>query len=169
MIRSISLAAAAVLLTTPAFADCIGFMVHDPYARASTAMSTSGAAFMVMHNHGESDCHVTGARSDAAQRTELHTHIMDDNGVMRMVHVEEGFVIPADGELVLQRGAEHVMFMGLNAPFEPGNVFNLTFELEGGEEYTVEVPVDLERMPMQGEGHGQGHGDGHNTGHGHNN
>ncbi len=148
MLRILSLAAAAAVLTTPALA-CDGFEVRDPYARASTSMSTSGAAFMMMVNTGAADCHVTGVRSGAAQRTELHTHIQDENSVMRMVHVEEGFVVPAGGHLALQRGAEHVMFMGLTAPFEQGNTFNVTFDFADGTEYTFEVPVDLERMPGQ--------------------
>lgn len=148
MIRMFSLAAAAALLSTPALA-CEGFEIQDPYARASTSMSTSGAAFMLMVNAGPVDCHVTGVRSDAAQRTELHTHIASDDGIMRMVHVEEGFIVPAGGHLALQRGAEHVMFMGLNAPFEQGNILNVTLEFEDGSEYQFEVPVDLERMPGQ--------------------
>ena len=158
MFRTLSLTAAAALLTTPALA-CDGFEVHDAYARASTSMSTSGAAFMAMMNTGDADCHVVGARSDASQRTELHTHIQDDNGVMRMVHVEDGFVVPAGGHLMLQRGAEHVMFMGLTAPFEQGNTFNVTLDFEDGTEYTFEVPVDLERMPGQMEMPMQGHAD----------
>lgn len=117
-------------------------------------MSTSGAAFMMMVNNGDTDCHVTGVRSEAAARTELHTHIASDDGVMRMVHVEEGFIVPAGGHLALQRGAEHVMFMGLTAPFEQGNLLSVTLEFADGSEYDVEIPVDLERMPeMQMQGH----------------
>ena len=148
MFRKVSLTAAAALLASPVFA-CEGFEVQDPYARASTPMSTSGAAFMLMVNTGDADCHVIGARSDAAQRTELHTHIQDDNGVMRMVHVEEGFIVPAHGELALQRGAEHVMFMGLNAPFEQDKILQVTLDFEDGTAYTFDLPVDLERLPRQ--------------------
>jgi len=155
MIRTFTLAAAAALMVTPAIA-CEGFSVHDPYARASTRMSTSGAAFMVMVNAGDTDCHVVDVRSDVARRAELHTHIMDDNGVMRMRHVEDGFIVPAGGELHLQRGAEHVMFMGLNQAFEQGNVFGVTLVFEDGTEFSVDIPVDLERQPGQMmQGHGQ--------------
>jgi periplasmic copper chaperone A len=154
MIRTLSLAAVAATFAMPALA-CEGFSVHDPYARASTMMSVSGAAFMVMRNEGPADCHVTGVHSDASQRTELHTHIQDDNGVMRMVHVEEGFIVPAGGELHLRRGAEHVMFLGLTDPMEQGDIVTVTFEFEDGSEYSTQIPVDLERMPGQGMQHGQ--------------
>ena len=168
MIRTFSLAAAAALLALPALA-CDGFAVHDPYARTSTMMSQSGAAFMVLHNHGSTDCRVTSARSDIAQRTELHTHIADSNGVMRMVEVEDGFLIPAGGEVLLQRGGDHVMFMGLTRPMEQGTPIELTLVFEDGSESTLTVPVDNDRQPMQQPAMGghAGHGQMHGQMHGH--
>ncbi|MBN8294594.1 copper chaperone PCu(A)C [Rhodobacter sp. NTK016B] len=148
MIRILPLAATAALFAMPALA-CDGFGAHDAYARFSTSMSQSGAAFMVLHNHGTEDCHITGARSDVAQRTELHTHEIGENGVARMIHVEEGFPLPADGELVLQRGGDHVMLMGLNSPLEQGETFDLTLIFADGSESTFPVTVDNERMPGQ--------------------
>lgn len=159
MIRLLSTAAVAALFALPAFA-CDGFGVDDPYARASTAMSTSGAAFMVLHNHGSADCRVVAARTPAAQRAELHTHIADANGVMRMREVEDGFFIPAGGEVVLQRGGLHVMLMGLTGPMNQDETFPLTLIFEDGSEFELTVPVDNARMPMQGQmgGHGAMHG-----------
>ncbi|GAB4270566.1 MAG: copper chaperone PCu(A)C [Pararhodobacter sp.] len=160
MIRTPSLAAAAAAVAMPAFA-CDGFSVTDAYARSSTMMSQSGAAFMVFHNAGDADCRVVGARSDIAERTELHTHLADANGVMRMVEVEEGFVVPAAGEHALARGGDHVMFMGLNRPMEQGSTFELTLVFEDGSEFATEVTVDNERMPMQRMGQMHGHGQMH--------
>lgn len=157
------LALAAALVTLPALA-CDGFEIHDGYARASHAMAQSGAAFMVIHNHGTEDCHITGARSDVAQRVELHTHIEDDQGVMRMVEVEEGFPLPVDGEIILARGGDHVMFLGLNRPLEQGDLVEVTFVFADGAEATVEVPVDNERQPAD---HGHAHGHSHSHSHSH--
>lgn len=154
MLRTFSLAAAAALLAMPAFA-CDGFEAHDAYARSSTSMSQSGAVFMMMHNHGDTDCRLTAARSDVAQRVELHTHLADDNGVMRMVEVEEGFALPAGGEHTLARGGDHVMLMGLHDALEQGESLTLTLVFEDGSETELEVTVDNERMPMGGSmGHG---------------
>ncbi len=155
------LAAAAALFTLPALA-CDGFEIHDGYARASHAMAQSGAAFMIIHNHGTEDCHITGARSDVAQRVELHTHIEDDQGVMRMVEVEEGFPLPVDGEVIMARGGDHVMFLGLHRPLEQGDEVEVTFVFEGGAEATVTVPVDNERQPgAHDHDHGHDHGHSH--------
>jgi len=153
-------AALATLTLTPALA-CDGFEIHDGYARASGAMAQSGAAFMVIHNHGTTDCHITGARSDAAQRTELHTHQEDAQGVMRMIHVAEGFPLPADGERILARGGDHVMLMGLTRPLDDGDEVAITFIFADGSETEVMVTIDNQRQP---EAHGHGHSHGHNHG-----
>jgi copper(I)-binding protein len=72
---------------------------------------------------------------------------------MRMGEVEDGFALPADGEIVMERGGHHVMFMGLTAPFEQGDTIPLTLIFETSGEVTLDVPVDLERTPEEGHGH----------------
>ncbi|MGC9370763.1 MAG: copper chaperone PCu(A)C [Paracoccaceae bacterium] len=148
LIKTAFAAIAAVSFALPAFAGDI--MIEDAYARASTGMSKSGAAFMIIKNMGDSDDRLVSAASDVAMRVELHTHISDANGVMKMVEVEEGFAIPAGGEHALQRGGDHVMFMGLNRPLEQGDTVTVTLTFEKAGEMTVDIPVDLERQPMHG-------------------
>lgn len=151
MKRMFTLLAAAAVLAVPALADTI--VVEQPYARSSGPSAVSGAAFMVLVNIGTEDERVIAARSDVAERVELHTHLEDANGVMRMVEVEDGFVVPAGASHALQRGGDHVMLMGLRRPLEQGDTFPLTLVFESGTEVTLDVPVDLERMPMP-MGHG---------------
>jgi len=167
MSRTLSLAAAAAALSLsaplPALA-CAGFEIHDPYVRVSTMMSQSGAAFMVIHNHSDADCHIAAVRSDVAARTELHTHREDAQGVMRMIEVTEGFPLPAQGELLLERGGHHVMFLGLNQPLADGATVAVTFVFADGAEAVVDLPVDSQRQPAP---QGQGQAPGHNHMHGH--
>jgi copper(I)-binding protein len=152
-LKSSLLAAVASLALVPAaFGQQIE--IHDPYARSASPMAKSGAAFMVIRNAGDSADRLIGADSPAAQRVELHTH-REEDGVMRMIHVEEGFPLPGTGEIRMQRGGHHVMLMGLTAPFEQGATIPLTLTFEDAGEMTLDVPVDLERAP--GAGHGQGH------------
>ncbi|MCM2561501.1 copper chaperone PCu(A)C [Lutimaribacter sp. EGI FJ00015] len=151
---TILVAATAVAYAMPAFAADI--TVDDPYARASSMMSSSGAAFMIIHNTGDTDDHLVGAASDIADKVELHTHKEDDMGVMRMIHVEEGFAIPAGGTIEMVRGGHHVMFLGLKGEMAQGDMIDLTLQFEKAGDVTVEVPVDLERKPMHGQmKHGQ--------------
>jgi len=154
--------AAALSLCAPAALAHDGVHVHDAYARSSPG-AASGAAFMMIDNHGATDDRLVAARSDIAARVELHTHEQDAQGVMRMIHVEEGFVIPAGGEIALERGGKHVMFLGLTRPLETGDIVPLTLVFENEGEVTLEVVVDNAR----GTGHGHGHGHGHSHGHGH--
>lgn len=163
MKRILSLAAAAaVALAFPALAE--GITISDAYARSASPSAMTGAAFMTISNAGAEDDRLIAARSDAAERVELHTHLIDANGVARMVEVEDGFVIPAGGSHVLQRGGDHVMFLGLTAPFEEGGTVPLTLVFEKAGEIAVEVPVDMSRGPMQGMGMGMGHGAMHGNG-----
>ncbi|KPP87049.1 MAG: hypothetical protein HLUCCO07_15095 [Rhodobacteraceae bacterium HLUCCO07] len=149
--RMLGAVSAAVLSLSalPAFAD--GIEVHDAYARASSMMSSSGAAFMVIHNDGGSDDHLVDARSDVADKVELHTHREDENGVMRMIHVEEGFALPGDGMIEMKRGGNHVMFLGLREPLEQDDIIPLTLVFEKAGEVQIDVPVDLERKPRHGQ------------------
>jgi copper(I)-binding protein len=159
MNRILSLAAAAaVAFTLPAFAE--GITITDAYARSASPSAMTGAAFMTITNDGPEDDRLIAARSEAAERVELHTHLIDANGVARMVEVEDGFVIPAGGSHVLERGGDHVMFLGLTAPFEPGGTVPLTLVFEKAGEIAVELPVDMSSGPAQGMGHGVMHGHG---------
>jgi copper(I)-binding protein len=134
----------ALLLATPAVAE---IEIHDQYARSSNAMA--GAAFMMIHNNGDTDDRLLSVTSDAAARVELHTHIEDADGVMRMTHVEDGFVLPAGGEIAMKRGAEHVMFMGLVNTFEQDAIITITFQFENAGDVVVEIPVDQDRVEVE--------------------
>ena len=81
---------------------------------------------------------------------QLHTHKEDSNGVMRMIHVEEGFELPKDGTIEMKRGGHHVMFLGLNEPLKDGDTVHVILQFEKAGEVAVDIPVDLNRKPMQG-------------------
>ncbi|MGR3614603.1 MAG: copper chaperone PCu(A)C [Paracoccaceae bacterium] len=153
---SVSLALCAPVLA----GDAAKMMLDDPYARASRPGAPTGAAFLTIMNHTGEDDRLIEVRSDVAARVRLHTHREDDNGVMQMLHVEEGFAIPQDGMHALKRGGDHIMFMGLSEPFAQGDIIPVTLVFEKAGEVSVEIPVDLERKPEAGahSGHG-GHSD----------
>jgi copper(I)-binding protein len=152
-IKSTFLAAAAALtFAGAAFAeDMTKMMVMDPYARSSTMMSATGAAFMTLMNKTDQDDRLIDAKSDIAERVELHTHIEDANGVMQMREVEDGFAVPAGGMHELARGGDHIMFLGLKTGLKQGDMIPLTLVFEKAGEIVVEVPVDLERKPAHGQ------------------
>ena len=159
--KQISLA--ALIATLPSLASA-HMIVAEGYARSSNPQA--GAAFMVITNHSPIDDRVVAVTSDAAQRVELHTHIEDTNGVMRMVEVEDGFPIAASDSIELTRGGAHVMFMGIDGPWEDGQEITFTLEFEHADPVTVTFPVDNQRGHGGQGGHG-GHGE-HSSHGGHN-
>lgn len=164
-LKLISVAVLAATLSTAAFAGDMAFKVTDSYARSASVNAKTGAAFITLMNMTDADDRLIGVASPAAKRVELHTHLEND-GVMRMVHVEEGFPVAAGEMIEMQRGGNHVMFMGLNGGFEQGEMVPVTLTFEKAGDMEVMVPVDLERKPEHGAGHGAGHGTGHGAGHG---
>ena len=50
---------------------------------------------------------------------------------------------------MLERGGLHVMFMGLNGPFEEGAAVDVTLVFENAGEIDVAIPVDLRRGPAE--------------------
>ena len=143
-----AVAAATIAFALPAFAGDI--MVKDPYARSASPTAKTGAAFMMLMNHGAEDDQLIEARSDIAKRVELHTHVEGDDGVMKMMEVEEGFTIPAGGSHMLMRGGDHVMFMGLNQSLAHGDTVDVILVFEKAGEVAVSIPVDLERKAKHG-------------------
>lgn len=145
--RSLLAAIAATLaLAAPALSQDHpeGIHVHDAYARLGPA---SGAVFFFIHNNSDTDIRLTGARTDLAKKAELHTHIEDADGVMKMTEIEGGVPLPSGEMHAFERGGDHVMLMGLTRDLKDGDIIPLTLIFEGGAELALEVPVDNEHMP----------------------
>ncbi|WP_349593773.1 copper chaperone PCu(A)C [Thalassospira sp. NFXS8] len=128
---------AGIAVALPAFAGDI--TISDAWAKESIGRVPNGAAFFVIHNDGGAD-KIVGATSDLADRTELHTHIMENN-VMKMRRVEGGVDVPANGELAFKPGSYHVMMLDLHEPLKAGQHVALTLQFEKAGEVPVEVAV----------------------------
>ena len=120
-------------------------MISDAYARSSGPLAKAGAAYMKIVNHSNESDRLISVYSNIAKKTELHKHIMRENGIMKMVRIEDGIKIDAMQEHTLIRGGEHIMFMGLNEPFENGKIIPVILQFENSGEVTVEVVVDQKR------------------------
>lgn len=135
-----ALAALACALAIPAFAHD-GVHVDGAYARVMPGAKT-GAVFMAIENHATSEEKLLAITTDAAERAELHTHKTGEDGVMQMLKIEDGIVIPAGQIHELARGGDHVMLMGLTRDLKDGDTIAMTLTFEHAGEMTVEVPVD---------------------------
>lgn len=151
---SIIIAGAILLSPAPVWAEqAAPIMIHDAYARAASPAAKAGAIFMELMNKTDQPDRLIAAQTAVARRVELHTHLEDDAGVMRMREDKDGFEIPAQGMHRLARGGDHVMLMGLTGPLDHGDVIEVTLIFENAGDITWQVPVDLERKGGH-EGHG---------------
>ncbi|KEO54622.1 hypothetical protein SMB34_20755 [Thalassospira permensis NBRC 106175] len=121
--------------------------VRDAWAKASLGKVPNGAAFLTVENTGMAD-RIVGVKSDLADKTELHTHIMENN-VMKMRPVEGGIDVPMHGEVLFKPGSYHVMLIGLHKPLVEGEKIDvtLTFEKAGDVPVTIDVMDTMSKGP----------------------
>ncbi|MBS9402943.1 copper chaperone PCu(A)C [Halomonas sp. TRM85114] len=128
--------------------------VENAQVRAVPPVSTTSAAFMVLHNAGDEDVEIVAASSPAAEVLELHEHQHAD-GVMQMRHVSE-VSIPAGGSTELAPGGLHLMLINLTQSLDEGERVAITLEFANGETLSFEAPV-LPVNTRQQASHGKAH------------
>ena len=86
---------------------------------------------------------LVAARADFAEAIEFHTHEMGEDGRMAMRQVD-GFLVPANGEHVLQRGGDHLMLFGVDrSALVPGAELSVTITVRLPDESTEEIILPL--------------------------
>ena len=144
------IAAAAALASALLFAQAASaheFKLGDltighPWSRATLPGAKVAAGYLTVKNTGSTPDRLVSVTADIAGKGEIHEMTVKD-GVMNMRPLAGGIEIPAGGEVKLEPGSYHVMFMGLKAPAVEGVKFpgTLTFEKAG----TVEVEFAVEK------------------------
>lgn len=140
--RFLTLSISLLCVACPALAgDYMQGSIHiiEPWSRPLPAVSTNGAAYVTLMNMGDAPDKLVSASTPAAERAELHTHIME-GGLMKMRHVES-IEIPAGGRIALEPGGLHIMLFGLSEPLTEGRSYPLTLGFERAGEVEVEVMV----------------------------
>jgi copper(I)-binding protein len=125
-------------------------VVSDVWSRTTPEGSEdTGIAYMVIANEGTTLDRLIAAKTPRAAAVELHQHVEDANGMMRMKMVDGGSIdIPVGESVLLEPGGLHVMLIELDSPLEADTSFPLTLKFESGLELTTEVQVmDFEPEP----------------------
>ncbi|MGE5147680.1 MAG: copper chaperone PCu(A)C [Candidatus Eiseniibacteriota bacterium] len=142
------------LLTAPAFAgDTKVGTIEIEHAWARASAMANGAVYMELENKGGAPDKLVAASTPAANKAELHTHLMD-NGIARMRPVEAIEVMPGS-PTVLRPGGMHVMLLGLKAPLKVGDSITVTLTFEKAGKVDVTVPVQRSAGGAEGMGHDQ--------------
>ena len=92
-------------------------------------------------NDGEDGDQLVSVTADFAERTEIHSMIMTDDGIMQMRPHDGPLVVPAGGDVLLEPGGLHIMFMGLRESLKDGDNHAVVLEFETAGEVVVEFTV----------------------------
>ena len=111
--------------------------VTHAWAPATPPGATVGAAYMSIAS-GEADT-LVGVSSSIAENVELHrTSYEDDVAQMRKV---DSVIVSPKAPLVLESGGLHMMLMGLTAPLQAGQSFEVVLSFQQAGDVTTEVQV----------------------------
>lgn len=152
-ITLIAVAALALMGSAPALAeqDSGSIVITRAWSRATPKGAKVAAGYVTIENHGSRPDRLLAASSAAAAKVEIHQMTTQD-GVMMMRPVDGGLLIPPDQTVTLAPGGDHIMFIGLTAPFEEGQRIpvSLNFERSGKIDVTFEVgPVGATSPRLQ--------------------
>tara|TARA_R110002020_G_scaffold194317_5_gene395036 strand:- start:2192 stop:2692 length:501 start_codon:yes stop_codon:yes gene_type:complete len=146
MTRIALLLSAAIIGLTSAAASAHDFKlgsleIKHPYARATPPNAPVSGGYMTIRNTGtEADRLLTGEAA-FAERVEVHEMAMEGD-VMKMRQLADGLEIPAGGEVVLKPGGLHVMFIGIDNQFKPGETRKATIVFEKAGAIELEFQVE---------------------------
>lgn len=99
--------------------------VASPWARATAPGQANGAVYAELIDRDGSGDRLLSATAALAARVELHTHLRDGDGVMRMRPVE-AIPVPPGGRAGLVPGGLHIMLLDLASPLREGSELPLT-------------------------------------------
>lgn len=130
----------AVLLAGLAPAALAGPLeITDAWMNQPPPGQAGAALYMKLHNGGEQELVVVGARVDSAQSAAIHGHTHAD-GMMRM-HAVPRLVIAPQASVMLEPGGYHLMVGGLRTAPARGAQLPFCLRLEDGAEQCAEARV----------------------------
>ncbi|WP_406159639.1 copper chaperone PCu(A)C [Streptomyces sp. NBC_01005] len=139
MNRRTALAGVIVLTTGLTLAGCSS-SDGEPELKVTGAfmpqpVSDMAAGFLVVKNSGGASDRLTSVTSSISDNVTIHE---TKNQTMRMV---TSFDVPAGGELDLERGGNHIMFMKLKQQPKQGDKVSVQLHFEKADPIEVDLPV----------------------------
>lgn len=129
--------------------------IDGTWARPSIGKAGNSAAYMTITNSGDASDTLIAVTTPHAGKTELHTHIRD-NDIMRMREVKGGIPVPANGKVELKPGGYHVMLMKLKEPIKKGTMIPLTLTFKNAGDVTVHANIQMSQGMKGHMDHGKG-------------
>ena len=114
--------------------------VTSPWTRATPGGAKIAGGYLKITNNGTAADRFVGAKSDTADRVEIHEMSMSD-GVMKMRPLPNGLEIKPGETVELKSGGYHLMFMDLKQPLKQGDTLKATLQFEKAG--TLDVDFDV--------------------------
>lgn len=124
----------------PAFPATASVIAEDFWARESLPGVEAGVAYGRIINTGHSAVRLVGAQSPVSGRVELHTHIHDEGGILRMRKVED-FIIEPGQTFYLKPAGDHLMLYERAHDLKADEVHPITLNFEGGQSLVTSFKV----------------------------
>lgn len=128
----------------------------EPWVRMVPAMAPVTSAYVTLSNSTDRDIQIIASSSPVGQMTELHGHLEDEDGVMRMREVES-ITIPAKGQVRLEPGGLHIMMFDLVGQLTEGGKVPVRLQLEGMSDIKFHAEVQRAEVRASGGGHHHHH------------
>lgn len=126
-------------------------VITNVRAGATVPKAPVAGGYMVIKNNGRTSDFLVDGQAAFAGDVQIHEMTMQGD-VMKMRELADGLEIPAGGEVMLQPGGYHVMFMKLSEPLKAGENRKaiLTFKNAGSVEveFGVKNRKDLKSHSM---------------------
>ncbi|MET9292210.1 copper chaperone PCu(A)C [Streptomyces sp. NPDC003077] len=140
MNRRTALLAAALTLTTGLALTACGSSDSAPKLQVDDAympqpISSMAAGFMTVKNTGDTADKLTSVTSDLSDDVTIHETV--GNKMQEVKSLD----IPANGELKLASGGNHLMFMGLKKKPAEGDKVTVELHFATSKPVKVEIPV----------------------------
>lgn len=139
LLRQLTLAA-CLIMPLSAWAEIV---VSDAWVKPTIPGTENGAGYFVIENQGESAVTLRGVTTDVARASEIHQHVMKDDGMMRMRRVPE-LIIPAGEQVIFQPASYHIMFFGVKNPFRVGD--SVAFQLQFTDAEALDVVAEVKPL-----------------------
>ncbi|MEM6603135.1 MAG: copper chaperone PCu(A)C [Pseudomonadota bacterium] len=115
-------------------------VLSHAFMRPAAKAGTPTSAYIQIKNNGTIDDALVRVTTDIAEKAEIHSSEVDNNGIVRMRKIEK-IIIPAGETVMLKPRHDHIMVMGLKEPIPRGAHIPLMLDFAQAGSKMVSFPV----------------------------
>jgi len=115
-------------------------IIEQGWARVTPGTTKTGAIYLTLYNDGEAEDVLQSVTSSLARSAAIHRTAVE-GGIAKMVPLPDGLRLPAQTDVSMRPGAIHVMLVGLNGSFAPGNIVPVQLSFRDAGLFDIDVPI----------------------------